>query len=620
MSETFFPINDLLRRKLQTSLTIISLTLCVASTLFLLLFSEKIGFGISLMVEGKLTSSFSSVFSRFIIFVSFLVFTVGALIMSFMIFLMISQRVRDIGLMKAAGCTNDLIFGYFMTELLIVTFISCGLGVVLGITADFFFAGLLNTLGFQVLQEPPNFWIALLVFALYFVLALILGAKPVLDSAKLEPVKAFSPTHYLGLSRESGFEVFSKLGFAPKVAMRNLFRRKSGTFQIIVCLTTIFILVTVSIAGGIIANQTTKDWVEKAVGRDVVLIAQKDMINQYELSLAKFHEVKEDSHFDYSDEKYSIPEDILSILNSTEEITDIDERLVLKTHVEEIQTYRIIPETGATIPVGDDREGESLIIGIEPGKALNNWFLEGKLLHEDQSFEAMIGDSLAQKMFSTPLIQGIRLFDTDFAVIGICLDPIENGNVTYVPLKTLQEITGKPKPNGVMIKIDPSANRTQILSQIKNEIGSINFEFEVLELNEVLDKNLGFLSYIWSSIMFLPLFALASASLCLIGYVMLAIAEQRQEFGVLRAVGAKPKTIIKIVLWQNFLVLLSSCAIGISSGVIITLMILVSKPLVTIYATIEITGWLLIALVILFILGVYPAVRFAKKPILEIIA
>ena len=97
MSETSFPINDLLRRKLQTSLIVISLTSCVASTLFLLLFSEKIGFGISLMVESKLTAGFSTIFSRFIIFTGLLIFVVGAVIMSFMVFVMMSQRVRDIG-------------------------------------------------------------------------------------------------------------------------------------------------------------------------------------------------------------------------------------------------------------------------------------------------------------------------------------------------------------------------------------------------------------------------------------------------------------------------------------------------------------------------------------------
>jgi len=618
MRETFFPINDLLRRKLQTSLVLTSLTLCVASTLFLLLFGEKIGFGISLTVEGRLTSGFSMVFSRFIIFAGLLIFIVGAIIISFMIFVMMSQRVRDIGLLKAAGCPNDLIFGYFTTELLIITFVGCFLGVVLGILANFASTGLLSNFGLQISQKPVNFLLVLLVFVLFFILAIIFGAKPILDAAKVEPAKAISPAYHLGLSKESGFKVVSKSGFIFRIAMRSLFRRKSATIRIVFCLTTVFILVTVAVAGGIIAEVTTKSWVEKAVGRDTVLIAHQNMCTEYELLLSKFYETREDSRFNYTDERYLMPEGILNCLGSISGIEYVDIRLVLKAQVKEVRNYTFNPETGATTPVGDDREGESLIIGVEPGMVLSKWFLEGKFLGEAQAFEAMLGDSLAQRMFSTPLMQSIRLFNHDFAVIGVCLDPINNGNVTYVPLEALQGITGITKPNVVMVKIDPSLNRTEILNQLRAYIRTVNPGFEVFELNGILDRNVGFLGYIWSAIIFLPLFSLISASLCLIGYVMLAIAEQRQEFGVLRALGAKPRTIVRIISEQSFIVLLSSYAMGIALGIIITLLILVPKPLVTGYAVLEIAGWLLTALAAIFIFSLYPATRFAKKPILEI--
>ena len=620
MSETSFPVNDLMRRKLQTSLIVVSLTLYVASTLFLLLFGEKIGFEISLIVEGKLTAGFSMVFSRFMIFIGVLIFVVGAVIMSFMVFVMMSQRVRDIGLMKAMGCPNDLIFGYFMTELLIVTFVGCFLGVVLGILADFTSTSLLNSFGFQISQKPINFWLVLLVFVLFFALALIFGAKPILDTTKVEPAKAISPTYYLGLSKEPGFKVISKSGFTVKMTLRNLFRRKSATIRIVLCLTAVFILVTVAVAGGIIADQTTKSWVEKTIGRDVVLIAHKDMCNQYKLLLSKFYEAKEDSQFDYTDEVYLISEDILNQLSSISGIMGIDQRLFLEAHVKEVPGYIFDPETASTTSIGNNREGESLIVGVEPDEVLGEWFLEGGFLKRGQVQEAVIGDSLAQIMFSMPLNQGIKLFDRIFDVIGVCLDPINNGNVTYVPLKTLQDITGISGPNIVMVKIDASANRADVLNHMQMEIANINSEFEIFELNEILDKNLSFLGYIWSTIMFLPLFSLVAASLCLIGYVMLTITEQRQEFGVLRAIGAKPRTVVKIVSGQSFIVLLSSYAAGIAIGIILTLLILVPEPLVTSYTVTEIAGWLLIALATTFVFSLYPAVKFAEKPILEIMA
>lgn len=59
---------------------------------------------------------------------------------------------------------------------------------------------------------------------------------------------------------------------------------------------------------------------------------------------------------------------------------------------------------------------------------------------------------------------------------------------------------------------------------------------------------------------------------------------------------------------------------GIAFGIIITLLILVKDPFVTVYTVMEIAGWLLIALVATFLFSLYPAIRFARKPILEIMA
>jgi ABC-type antimicrobial peptide transport system permease subunit len=617
MSETFFPINDLLRRKLQTGLTIISLTLCVALTVFLLLFGEKIGLGISEVAEGKLTAGFSMVFSQFITFIGLLIVVTGAVIVSFMVFVMMSQRVKDIGLMRATGCPNDLVFGYFMTELLIVTFVSCFLGVIFGILADYASIGLFNFFGFQILQKPINFWLILLVFVLFFVLAMIFGVKPILDVTKVEPAKAISPTYHFGLSKDPGFKVISKSSFTFKIALRSLFRRKSATIRIILCLSTVFTLITVAVAGGIIADQTTRSWVEKAVGRDVILIAHKDMCNQYKLLLSKFHEVGESSQFNYTMQEYLISEHLLNQLEAMSDV-HVDARLVVDAHVKEVPSQIIDPETATITPVGDSREGESVIVGVEPGKVLNEWFIEGKFLEKDKEWEAMIGDSLAQKMFSMPLNQSILFYGRIFDVTGVCIDPINNGNVTYVSLQVLQNVMGISKPNVLMVRVD-SANRAETLDQMRTIVKNINSDFTVFELNEALEENLSFLGHIWSTIMFLPLFSLIAASLCLIGYVVLAIAEQRRELGVLRALGIKPKTVAKIVSEQSFIILLSSCGAGIPIGIILTLLVLVPEPIITSYTVLEIVGWLLFALLVMFASSLYPALKFARKPVLEII-
>jgi ABC-type antimicrobial peptide transport system permease subunit len=619
MSETAFPVNDLLRRKLQTSLAIVNLTLCVAATLFLLMFSERLGFGTTLMVEDRLTAGFSVTLSRFIIFVGILIFAVGALIISFTVFMALAQRIRDIGLMKAAGCPNNLIFGYFTMELLIIDFVGCLFGVILGIAADFASNTLLSYFGFQVLQKPLNFWLIIVVFILYFLFALIFGVKPIFDTAKIEPAKAVSLTYSLGVSREKGFKAFSKRNLTFKFALRSLARRKSTTFRIVICLATLFVLLTVAVAGGIIASQTTKNWIEKAVGRNLILIAHQEICGRYEWLLSKFYEAKTYEPFSYTKEEYLVPETILNQISSTQGVEGIDERLIMEAHVRESPGQIFNSETGAIYSVGDSRNGTSLVVGIKPKNVLSSWFLDGELFDENDFSRAVVGDSLAHKIFSLPLNQSIILFERSFNVAGVCVDPINNGNVTYVPLKALQNVTGIMGCNVVLARISVT-DYEEIVNNLRVNVSMLTPKFEVLELNEVLGRSLSFLDYVWSAIMFLSFFSLMAASLCVIGYVMLAIAEQRQEFGVLRAVGAKPKTIVKIAFWQNLIILLSSSAVGIAFGIMATLLILVQEPLVTGYTLIEITGILLAAITAIFIASLYPAIKFAKEPILGAMA
>jgi putative ABC transport system permease protein len=618
MSETSFPINDLLRRKLQTSLIVMSLTLCVASTVFLLLFSENMGLSISSTAQNKLTADFSTVFSQFIILIAILVFIVGAVIISFMVSIMMSQRTRDIGLMKAAGCPNDLTFGNFMTELVIVVVIGCFLGIIFGILADFASISIFGSIGFQISQTPINFWLILVVFSVFFALALGFGLKPILDTAKISPAKAISPVHYFGLSKEPGFRVISKFGLTTRIALRSLFRHKSAATRIILCLAAVFILATVGIAGGIIADQTTKTWVQNAIGTNIILIANQNITKQYISLMSKFYETEQNLPINYTDEKYLINDTFINDLNLTsiKGISGIEQCLVLEAPVKEIRGIIINNQTDTYTYVGDNHTGESLIIGVEPEEMLSKPSVNGQFLNANEAdqWQAVIGDSLA-RMFSEPLSERISAFGTAFNIIGVCTDPLNNGNVTYVLLEDLQNITGISETNVIMVKIDPSAN-SSVLNQINATVQKYP-GFEVTELNTVLDKDLGFIGYIWSTLMFLPLLSLFAASLCLVGYVSLTISEQRQEYGVLRALGAKPSTILKIVATQSLVVSLGSFAAGVAFGIIITLLILVPGPVVTAFTVMEIAGWMLAALALTFCLSLYPTIRFAKKPLLE---
>ena len=613
MSEISFPIKDLTRRKFQTGLTILGLTICTSATLFLVIFGSNLGFEIGfLTVGGRLTSGFSNIFSRFILVVGFLNILAGAFITSFLVYLTMSERVRDIGVMKAAGCVSGSILGYFVTELSILVFLSCIAGTIFGIGAYYLSISLLNVLGFSI-SQVLSLWAILLIFLVLILVSHIFGVLPIIKAAKVKPAEALSPLYSLGTTFELGRAVPSKLGFTFKVAYRSLVRRKSATGQAIICLALVLTLTTVTIAGGMIANQTTTNYVERAIGRDVVLVGHPKLIERYVNLLSQFFEAKEMESIDYLDSRYSISNSRVSELSNISGVLMTDPRLVLGTIVYEVQGVIIDPERpDPYILVGDNRSAEALVVGVQPERVINEWLIFGRVLNETDVHSAVIGDSLALEMFDDPQKQAIRVFEKNFEIPGVCLDPLNNGKVVYVPLNALSAELGQLGYNLLFLKIDPS-ERSRVLTEIENEISGKNLE--LVELNEVLGRHVSFLNHIWSFVMFLPLFSLVTATLCLLSYLMLSIAGQQREFGIMRALGAKPRSIMKIIFTQALLITLISGAIGISVGLFVTFVFLIPEPVVSQYTLVSVAGWLLFALGLLCSSSLYPAMKAVKKSV-----
>ncbi len=622
MSSHGFPINDLLRRRLQTALTVTTITLSVAATLFLLLYSARLGVGIA-AAKGTLTLGLSAIFGQFLLFVGVLIFLVGAVLTSFIVFLMMAQRTRDFGLIKAAGCPNSLAAGYFMTELLTVTVVGCILGIIFGFLADFATASVVFG-GYSL----PNWWYAPIVFVAFFILSLVFGLQPLFKASKMSPIQALSPVNYYGTEMAGKHRALPHSALTWRLASRSLIRRPSATFRIVFLLSVVFVLLTVSVSGGIIAGDTTTSWIQKTVDQNAVMVAHSSMGEQYRLLLSKFTGTQEAGLFDYSDSKLAIPATAVDKLGSLSSVSSVDLRLVLFEHMKEIGNFTIPEGSTVILPVGDSREGDSLVIGVETQKISTDWAMKGRALGASDSYEAVIGDSITQSMFyqhpsryvvySDPLVESLEIQNKTFRIVGICVDPLNNGFVTYVPLDKLMNATGIYSPNLLMVKLDDSVDRNTALAEVRNAVQAVDSDLEVFDLSSIVAQDQAFLGSTWQAIMLLPTLSLASATICLVGYMMLSVEEQRQEFGMLRAVGAKPQVIVRVSAIQGALLILSSFGIGISFGVTLTILILIKNPIITSYVVPTIAVWLLAVLGIMLLCCIYPAHMLSKKPILQL--
>jgi len=621
MSEISFPIKDLTRRKTQTALTILGLTISTAATVFLIIFGSNLGFEITFLARGgRLTSGFSNIFFQFILIVSILNILTGPIITSFLVHLTMSGRMRDIGVMKASGCLSGSIFAYFITELSLLVFFSSLTGIIFGVAAYYFSTIFFNVSGFYI-SQTLDLGVIMVVCIVLIIFSHIFGALPIRKAAKAKPTEAMSPIYKLGTTAALGKKIPSKLGLTFKVAFRNLLRRKSATSQAIICLTVVLTLTTVTIAGGMIANQTTTSYVERAIGRNIVLVGHPTLTDRYVNLLSRFFEDKEMQQIDYLTSEFVISESLVSKLANIQGIHEVDPRLVLENYVREVPGVILDPvEQTEAIVIGDSRSYEALILGVEPENVINDWLIFGRKLEENDQGCTMIGDSLAVNMFDDAFNQSIKVFDESllpYDIVGVCVDPLNNGKVVYMPLETLYKDLDQHGYNLLFLQIDASEN-PQVLAQIENEVSEENLN--VVELDQILDKHVNFLNNIWSLVMFLPFFSLATAAISLLSYLMLSISGQQHEFGIMRALGAKPRTIMKIVFSQALIIILVSGAIGISVGLLITFGFLIPDPVISQSTLISVSAWLLVILGLLCASSLYPALKAVKKTVVDAIS
>jgi ABC-type antimicrobial peptide transport system permease subunit len=614
MSSVGFPLKGLVRRKFQTVLTVVALTFCVGSTVFLTLLGQILGFEIPLITEGRVTTGFSRIFSGFIIVTSFLNVLAGSLIVYFLVSNSMSQRTRDVGIMKAVGCLTQVAFGYFATELFIMVFTSCVAGAFLGalmVHSCIHF----NILGVPTEQISINVWTIVAVFLVFVFTSHIFGILPVVRTIRIETAKALLPPYLRGESSKLGEFRLSKLGLSLKMAHRSLIRRKPTILRTIACLSAVLTLTTTMFIGGTIANDTTQNYLQRAIGENIVMISHSDIAEHYLEFLSPTCQTQETKSINYLDHKYQFSSGIVSKLSEAPGVFRVDPRLIFEETVNETQKTVIVDNI--YLEIGDHRSCKALIMGVNPDNLLSDWLIFGRFFDKADTHSAIVGDSLASKILSDPTSQNIRLLEREFQVVGVCLDPINNGDVVYVPMQGLPPLLQQTSYNIVLFEIDPE-NRSEVVSAMEKEV--LNTELQLVELNVALEEHKVFFNSLWSTLMFLPLFGLMVATICLASFMVLYVKEQQREFGVMRALGAKPRTIFKVIFVENLCITLTAGIIGILIGSVISFAFLIPEPIISSHSFLTVAGMLLLVLAVLCLSSLYPAYLVIKRNISEVLS
>jgi len=85
----------------------------------------------------------------------------------------------------------------------------------------------------------------------------------------------------------------------------------------------------------------------------------------------------------------------------------------------------------------------------------------------------------------------------------------------------------------------------------------------------------------------------------------------------MRALGAKPRTMIKMLFSQSLMLVIISGAVGVSLGLVVTFAFFIPEATISQASLPIVAGSILLVLGVMSISGVYPAINMTKKPAAE---
>jgi putative ABC transport system permease protein len=123
-----------------------------------------------------------------IVIISLIVGGVGVLNIMYVI---VAQRTKEIGLRKAVGATNKDILAQFLSESVLITFWGAIWGIVVGIFLAWVLALIVRQYGLDWrFGVPPQTFLVVFLFA--FVFGIFFGFYPARKAANLDPVLALN--------------------------------------------------------------------------------------------------------------------------------------------------------------------------------------------------------------------------------------------------------------------------------------------------------------------------------------------------------------------------------------------------------------------------------------------
>lgn len=611
-----FATRSLQRRGFHSYLAFLGLTLTVATTTFLLLLGQALASRLGVDSSMRSTFGISWLIFAYLVLALGLISIVGLLSTSYLVSSMISQRMKDIGVIKAAGALPRRLLAYVTFEALLVIVSSCLVG---GLIALLLYAswswpsvslfkqvGPIANAGATILIIVP-----LISFLLSYIVASFRVRRIVGSTSSVNAIsKQLSSLDLKSLGKPLRIK---RLGSAFNLATRNVSRDK-GFNRTLLSVGFCICLSMIVLSGALVSADTSASYVVRAMPPDILIVANSNMYNQYVSLATSFSRTASISSIDYTNTSYLITPQNASAFRSVPGVEGIDTRLVTMSQITGFVKAHFASnqDTGENIntqiiPEADTGTTQALIVGINATNAIGDWYTsDGFLQSSDAEYTMIAGDSFVGNIVQMPFnLSQISAFGYRYDIKSAAVDPLNSGRVLYAPVQTVQKDLAVNGYNVLLLKVNSDPSVSSAVSKLASSIGLV-----VGSTEPILDSNLAFLNSTWSYIFLIPILALALTCAILLSYLATNFSRRFNDYVVLKVLGASVRYRLKLLFWEAWGVVAISMLVAMPVAWAVSVFFLVPDPNVSV-ASLELST--LVAVSALSAVSVGSALIYSRR-------
>src|SRR2546427_2701432 len=582
-----FAARSLRRRGFHSYLAFLGLTLTVATTTSLLLLGQDLATRLGLDSTMRSTFGISWLIFAYLVLALGLIGIVGLLSASYLVSSMISQRMRDIGVIKAAGALPRRLLSYVTFEAFVVIFSSCLVGALSALLIYASWSWPSVSL-FKQVGPVPNAGVSVLIVVplISFLLCYVVASVRVRRIVGSSSVNAISKQLYNLDLKSLGNPLRTKrFGSAFNLATRNVSRDR-GFNRTLLSVGICIFLSTVVLSGALVSADTSTSYVVRAMPPHIIIVANINIYNQYVTLGTSFSRTTPIPSLDYVNESYMISPQNSSAFRAIPGVETVDTRLITMSSITGLVKAHFASnqDTGENIntqiiPEVDTGSTNALIVGINGTSAIGDWYTsDGFLQSSDAQYTMIAGDSLVGNIVQTPFnLSQVSALGYRYDVKSALVDPLNAGRVLYEPVETLQKSLGLTGYNILLLNVNNDPTVLSAVSQLASSLG-----LAVGSQDPILNSNLAFLNGIWSHIFLIPILSLSLTCGILLSYLAANFSRRFNDYVVLKVLGANVWYRLRLLLWESWGVLSISMLIAIPVAWAISIFFLVPDPIVSI--------------------------------------